>query len=136
MMRACLVSERIVSFREPPRERLRGLGLVLFRVCLRAAALDFDLTLVMGSSRFCDAIRRTTSAPHRQTAGQGLIPKRAWPPQVTSSNAPTAPERQSILSNVVARKTRISAVRIPLLRQQVYDTRKYYKLYFVNISAG
>jgi hypothetical protein len=46
----------------------------------RVAVLRLDLVLVMGALRgLRDAIRRTTSAPLRQIAGQGLIPKRPSP---------------------------------------------------------
>jgi hypothetical protein len=112
-MRARLVSERITAVREAGRERLGGLGLVLFRVCLRAAGLDFDLILVMGSS---EVMRR--HPPHHLSPAQANHPAGPDPEARLAApsqpiNAPTAPERQSILSNVVARKTRVSAVRIP-----------------------
>src|SRR5258705_5638265 len=61
-IRACLVSRRIEVFSGERADREGRLDLVV-RAAERGEALDLGLDLVMGPSRLCDAIRRTTSAP-------------------------------------------------------------------------
>jgi len=50
MMRACLVSGRTTVFEDEGASRVRDLDLPVDREVERAAALGFDLGLVMGSS--------------------------------------------------------------------------------------
>src|ERR1700676_1072759 len=65
-MRACLVSARIVIFEDEGASRVRDLDLLVDREVERAAALGFDLVLVMESSEG----RATPSAapPHPRRA--------------------------------------------------------------------
>jgi hypothetical protein len=64
MMLACLVSGRAPDSDDAAAERLRDMGLAVFRAVERVADFGLDLGLVMGSSKVLrDAIRRTTSAP-------------------------------------------------------------------------
>src|SRR6478752_3510715 len=123
-IRACLVSRRIEVFSGERVDRERRSDLLVVRAAERGEALDLGLDLVMGSSRLCDAIRRTTSAPPGQKPRQGKTPKRASAAPSHDSNARIKPESQSNLSNIVAPRqhkpatdfgyfTSISAVRIP-----------------------
>src|SRR5258706_9787353 len=67
-MRACLVSGCAAGFAYEGTDRVRDLGLLVFRVPERVVALAFDLDLVMGSS---EVMRR--HPPHH------LSPARAKP---------------------------------------------------------
>src|SRR5712671_5260984 len=58
MIRACLVSGRIAVFADEGADRMRVLDLLVDREMGPAAALGFDLGLVMGSSE----VRATPSA--------------------------------------------------------------------------
>lgn len=73
-MRANLVSGRIVVFEDEGASRVRDLDLLADREVERAAALGFDLVLVMGSSE----VRATPSAvppqPAEPAIRQGVIP--------------------------------------------------------------
>jgi hypothetical protein len=60
-------------------------------------------------------------SPAAQTTRQGLIPKRASAAPSQHSNAPIQRESQSILSNIVARRTgqfkMINGERVPVLEK-------------------
>lgn len=58
MIRACLVSGRVAVFEDEGDSRVRDLDLLVDRKMERAAALGFDLALVMESSE----VRATPSA--------------------------------------------------------------------------
>ena len=78
MMWACLVSGRIAVFEDEGAVRVRDPDLLVDREVGRAAALDFDLGLVMGSSE----VRATPSAAPPQprpgqNSRQGKTPKPA-----------------------------------------------------------
>src|SRR5260370_42597908 len=101
MMRACLVLGRAADRNDAGAVRLRDAALAIFRAVERVVAFGLVLGLVMGSSEV-HAISRTTSAPPRQITRQGRTLKRALAAPSHHSNAPIKPERQSILSNIVA----------------------------------
>jgi len=73
-MRACLVSGRIAVFEDEGASLVRDLDLLVVREVERAAALGFDLGLVMGSFE----VRATPAAvppqPAEPAIRQGVIP--------------------------------------------------------------
>ena len=106
-MRACLVAGRAAVFGEAGADRGRGLGLLVFRVDERVAALLFDLGLVMGSSEGCATPSVAPPQPRPgRTPRQGKTPKRALGAPSHHSNAPIKPESQSFLSKIVAHSAR------------------------------
>jgi hypothetical protein len=83
-------------------DRTRDLGLPVFRVVERAAALVLDLVLVMGSSEVhaTPSVALPQPRPGKRPAGQDPEAGPAAPSH--HSNAPNKPESQSILSKIVA----------------------------------
>ena len=71
-MRVCLVSGFAVVFKEAGVDRTRDLGLPVFRVVERAAALVLDLVLVMGSSEVhaTPSVALPQPRPGKRPAGQ------------------------------------------------------------------
>jgi hypothetical protein len=109
-MRACFVPGRIVVFKDDEgASRVRDLDLLVDREMGRAAALGFDLGLVMESSE----VRATPTAappqPRRANhpAGQDSEARSAAPSH--HSNAPIYTESQSFLSKKVALMLRQTA---------------------------
>src|SRR5258705_3045040 len=71
IMRACLVSVPAADPDVVGVDRLRAAGLRVFRAVERVAGFGLVLGLVMGILRgLCDAVRRTSSAPPRQSPGR------------------------------------------------------------------
>jgi len=102
-MRACLVSGRVAVFDGEGADRVRDLGLLVFRAAERVAALGFDFALVMGSS---EVYATPSAAPPQPRPGK--TPGRADPEARSAapshhSNALIKHESQSILSKIVAR---------------------------------
>src|ERR1700682_4434159 len=97
-MRVCLVSGFAVVFKEVGADRTRDLGLLVFRAVARAAALVFDLGLVMGSSEVHATPSVTPPQPRPSNPRQGKTLKRASGAPSHRSNAPIKPESQSFLS--------------------------------------
>jgi hypothetical protein len=77
---ACLVSRRIEGFSGERADRERRLDLLVVRAAEGREVLDLGLDLVMGSSRLCDAIRRTRKhwrfvlAPPSRMQQRGITP--------------------------------------------------------------
>jgi len=117
-MRACLVSGRIAVFEDEGASRMRDLVLFVDREVERAAALGFDLGLVMESSE----VRATPSAappqPRRANHPAGRDPLgrlgRTQPAQQRSNQG----QKPVISEQLVAGRAKIlpsvSWVRIPL----------------------
>jgi hypothetical protein len=88
---------RIAVFEDEGASRVRDLDLLVDREVERAAALGFDLGLVMGSSE----IRATPSAappqPRRENHPAGRDPGAPRPLPNRHSNAPIKHESQSFL---------------------------------------
>src|SRR5712672_3213334 len=87
-MRACLVSGFAVVFKEAGVDRTRDLGLPVFRVVERAAALVLDVALVMGSSEVhaTPSVALPQPRPGKRPAGQdpGARRSRSKSPQQCS----------------------------------------------------
>jgi hypothetical protein len=99
-MRACLVSGRTVVFEDEGASRVRDLDLLVDREVERAAALGFDLVLVMESSE----VRATPSAappqPRRASHPAGRDPLgRLGPPQQAQQRSNRA--RKPVISEQI-----------------------------------
>src|SRR5258705_12330941 len=77
-MRACLVSGCAAGFAYEGTDRVRDLGLLVFRVPERVVALAFDLDLVMGSSEVMRRHPPHHLSPARAKPRQGKTPKREF----------------------------------------------------------
>src|SRR6202171_3831911 len=99
---ACLVPGRVAGLGDAGADRLRDVGLAVFRAVERVAAFGLDLDLVMGSSEVHAAPSAAPPQPRPDKAPGGAIPKRALFAPSHHSNAPIKPESQSILSKIVA----------------------------------
>src|SRR5258707_4224252 len=81
-MRACLVLDRIAGFADEGTDRVRDLGLLVFRGPERV--LDLDLDLVMGPSEVMRRHPPHHLSPARAKTRQGKTPK----PPLAASKSP------------------------------------------------
>jgi len=108
-MQACLVPGRVAGFADEGTDRVRDLGLLVFRGPERDVALAFDLDLVMGSSEVIATPSAALPQPRRAKPRQGKTRSAHSPLQSHHSNAPIKPVSQSNLSKIVALLTAIMA---------------------------
>jgi hypothetical protein len=98
-MRACLVSGRFAAFEDEAASRVRDLDLLVIREAERAAALGFDLSLVIESAEVRATLSGAPPQPRRANHPAGRDPLgalRARPSR--HSNAPIKDKSQSFLS--------------------------------------
>jgi len=77
-MRACLVPGCVAGFADEGTDRVRDLGLLVFRGPERDVALAFDLDLVMGSSEVIATPSAALPQPRPGKTPAGQDPKRAF----------------------------------------------------------
>jgi hypothetical protein len=104
-MRACFVSGR---FAAEGASRVRDLDLLVFPEAERAAALGFDLSLVMESSEVRAALSAAPPQPRRVNHPAGRDPMGAFRARPSRhSNAPIKDKSQSFLSNIITGRVKI-----------------------------
>ena|SRR6267378_791851 len=100
MIRACLVSGRVAVYEDEGDSRVRDLDLLVDREVERAAALGFDLGLVMESSE----VRATPSAA---------------PPQPRRANHPAGRDSKGRLGRPQPAQQRSNQARKPVISEQI-----------------